>query len=177
MNIAFQDIEAPRAAAAYRDSRADGGHRDVTLTPECVTISRRVAGMRMRIAVPTRVYRGIVLTLTETASGRLCHKVVLRHSDIELDVDLTETFDENEALVMWRGWGRYLGQPIFIERAGGELERYVDPQAVAAPAPIPRRAGAQTRRSRGRFARRRRTGAIDPLAPVLRDHREIISYE
>lgn len=177
MKTRFQEIEAPRAAAAYLDCRAEGGRRDVTLTPECVTISRRFAGVRMRIAVPTRIYQGVVLSLVPTASGRLVHKIVLRHRDIELDVELTETFDESEALVMWRGWGRYLGQPIFIERAGGELERCFDAQGAAAPTAIPRRFGKQTARSRGRFARRREVTSLDPQAQSPCEIWEIISYE
>jgi hypothetical protein len=157
MNVAFQEIEAPRAAAAYRDPRADGGQRDVTLTTQQVTIGRRLRGMRMKIRVPVNAYAGVTLSLEPTASGRLCYKVALRHSDHELNVLLTETFDEQEGMQMWREWAAHLSLAMIIEREDGELELFANaPREVRS---FERGRGlSPTTRSRGRFVRRRRMG-------------------
>lgn len=175
MKHAFQDIEAPRSAAAYRDPRADGGQRDVTLTALQVTIGRRVHGVRMKIRVPVAAYRGVVLSLENTASGRLCYRIALRHHDGDLDVLLLETFDEQEGMSMWRGWAQHLALAMIVERQDGALERFADPANAQS---CQRRRGAPpTLRSRGGFVRRRRTGVVREENLVHRDEREIICYE
>lgn len=157
MNAAFQEIEAPRAAAAYRDPRADGGQRDVTLTTQQVTIGRRLRGMRMKIRVPVNAYAGVTLSLEPTVSGRLCYKVALRHNDHELNVLLTETFDEQEGMRMWREWAAHLSLAMIIEREDGELELFAN--APSETRSFDRCRGlSPTTRSRGRFVRRRRMG-------------------
>lgn len=175
MQLAFQTIETPRSAAAYRDPRADGGERDVTLTPGEVTIGRRLRGVRMKIRVPIQAYRGIVLELQTVASGRLCYTVTLRHADGDLDVALHETFEEPEAVAMWRAWAKHLSVPLFLARPDGQLQRFA-PQSHCEP--CGRRAqGVATKRSRGRFQRRRRVGGQIADAPSHKGEREIISYE
>ena len=175
MNVAFHEIEAPRAASAYRDPRADGGQRDVTLTSLQVTIGRRLRGMRMKIRVPVNAYAGVTLAVEPTASGRLCHQVALRHSDRELDVSLLETFDENEALQMWRGWAQHLSLAMIVEREDGELELFAN-----APVDLKsferRRGHVATARSRGRFARRRQMGD-SRSENACADSRELLSNE
>ena len=157
MNVAFQEIEAPRAAGAYRDPRADGGKRDVTLTARSVRIDRSLHGIRMKIQVPAQAYKGVTLGLEETLSGRLCFKVALRHRDHDLDVLLVETFDETEAMAMWRGWAEHLSLAMIAEREDGALELIGQPRNARRPS-AHRRGNRATRRSRGRFVRRRRTG-------------------
>lgn len=175
MQLAFQTIEAPRSAAAYRDPRADGGERDVTLTPGEVTIGRRLQGVRMKIRVPTHAYRGLVLDLQTLSSGRLCYTITLRHADGDLDVPLHETFEEPEALALWRAWAKHLAVPLLIARPDGRLQRLA-PQTDGQH--LDRRAqGVATRRSRGRFQRRRRIGGETGDAPSFKGEREIISYE
>jgi hypothetical protein len=175
MQPAFQPIEAPRSAAAYRDSRADGGERDVTLTPGEVTIGRRLRGVRMKIRVPTQAYRGIVLELQALSSGRLCYTITLRHADGDLDVALHETFEEPEALAMWRAWAKHLSVPLFVARPDGRLQRFA-PQTHGEHRG--RRAqGVATKRSRGRFQRRRRVGGEISDAVSHKGEREIICYE
>lgn len=176
MNVAFHEIEAPRAAGAYRDPRADGGRRDVTLTAMQVTIGRRLRGMHMKVRVPVNAYNGVTLGLEQTLGGRLCYKVALRHRDHDLDVLLLETFDENEAMQMWRGWAEHLSLAMIVEREGGAQELF-----ASAPARIRackrRRGTFVTARSRGRFARRRRTGEPRADAPSYKGEREIVCYE
>ena len=157
MNVAFQDIEAPRAAAAYRDARADGGQRDVTLTCLQVTIGRRLRGMRMKIRVPVNAYAGVTLGLDATGSGRACYRVSLRHVDADLSVQLLETFDETEARQMWQGWAQHLSLAQIVEREDGALELVAAAQRGVQTFDRSR-ANVSTKRSRGRFARRRRMG-------------------
>lgn len=157
MNVAFQEIEAPRAAAAYRDSRADGGQRDVTLTCQQVTIGRRLHGVRMKIRVPVNAYAGVTLGLEGAANGRSCYTVSLRHVDADLSVLLLETFDESEARQMWQGWAQHLSLARMIEGEDGALELIATAQR-SVPTFDRSRVNLATTRSRGRFARRRRIG-------------------
>lgn len=176
MNVAFHEIEAPRAAGAYRDPRADGGRRDVTLTAMQVTIGRRLRGMQMKIRVPVNAYNGVTLGLEQTLSGRLCYKVALRHRDHDLDVLLLETFDETEATQMWRGWAEHLSLAMIVEREDGARELFANaPSRMRA---LERRRGSfATARSRGRFARRRRMGEARADEVSYAGEREIICYE
>jgi hypothetical protein len=176
MKLAFQEIEAPRAAAAYRDARADGGQRDVTLTNRQVTIGRQVHGVRMKVHVPVASYLGVALGLESTLGGRLCYKVGLRHHDSDLEVLLIETFDEDEAMSMWRGWAEHLSLALIVQRVDGVLERFAD-APLKAQSFARRRGTPQTVRSRGRFARRRRTGVTRDEDLVHRGEREIVCYE
>ena len=176
MNVAFQEIEAPRAASAYCDARADGGRRDVTLTSLQVTIGRRLRGIQMKIRVPVTAYDGVSLGLEQSANGRPFYKVGLPHQDSELAVLLLETFDEAEANAMWRGWAQHLSLPLMVEREDGDLEHFANAPREARS--FQRLGGTSpTLRSRGRFVRRRRVGELRTEAAVHHDEREIISYE
>ena len=180
------EIKTPRSSAGLVDSRADGGQRDVTLTRHRVTIRRRIAGMGMKIDVPTHAYRGVVLSLEESARGRLHYRVTLRHADPDLSVILTEAFDETEILKDWRDWASFLTQSPLVERDSGALVGADDVEAQG-PAQtsagetftgsLQRRRGAPaSARSRGRFVRRRHVGG--PMGEALHaGEREIVCYE
>jgi hypothetical protein len=176
MNFAFHEIEAPSAAAAYRDARADGGQRDVTLTSLQVTIGRRLRGIQMKIRVPVKAYSGVTLGLEQASGGRPFYKVSLPHPDKELAILLVETFDEVEAHTLWRGWAKHLSLPMMVERDDGALEHFADaPREMRS---FERGGGTSpTLRSRGRFVRRRRMGELRADAMIHCDEREIISYE
>jgi hypothetical protein len=171
------DIKTPRSSAGLMDSRADGGQRDVTLTSHRVTIRRQVAGMGMKIDVPTRAYRGVVLSLEQSARGRLHYRVTLRHSDPDLSVILTEAFDESEILKDWRDWASFLTQSPLVERDSGALVSANDCEPAKTSAPGQRRRGAPaSARSRGRFVRRRHIGG--PIGEAVHaGEREIACYE
>jgi len=180
------EIKTPRSSAGLLDCRADGGQRDVTLTRHCVIIRRRIAGMGMKIDVPTRAYRGVVLSLEQSARGRLHYRVTLRHADPDLSVILTEAFDESEILKDWRDWASFLTQSPLVERDSGALVGVDDVEAQEpAQAPVAetftgsfqRRRGAPVAaRSRGRFVRRRQVGGTIGDA-VHAGAREIVCYE
>lgn len=180
------EIKTPRSSAGLMDSRADGGQRDVILTRHRVTIRRRIAGMGMKIDVPTRAYRGVVLSLEQSARGRLHYRVTLRHADPDLSVILTEAFDESEILKDWRDWASFLTQSPLVERDSGALVGADDVEAQA-PADAPdaeqftgsfqrRRGPPASARSRGRFVRRRHVGGASGEA-VYAGEREIVCYE
>lgn len=185
MNTNAQNVQSetktPRSSAGLQDSRADGGQRDVTLTRHRVTIRRRIAGMGMKIDVPTGAYRGVVLSLEQSARGRLHYRVTLRHADPDLSVILTEAFDESEILKDWRDWASFLTISPLVERDSGALVGADDVEAEA-PAQtftgsMPRRRGAPASvRSRGRFVRRRHVGGAIGEA-VHAGEREIVCYE
>lgn len=175
------EIKTPRSSAGLMDSRADGGQRDVTLTRHRVIIRRHVSGMGMKIDVPTGAYRGVVLSLEQSARGRLHYRVTLRHADPDLSVILTEAFDESEILKDWRDWASFLTQSPLVERDSGALVGADDVEAeTAAPTytgSMPRRRGAPAAaRSRGRFVRRRHVGGAMGDA-VHANEREIVCYE
>lgn len=175
MTQTSSQLHAPRSAAAFRDSRADDGERSVTLSARAVTIARRLRGVRMTIRVPMQAYRGIVLSLQPAADSRLLYVISLRHHDPDLDVTLEETFDEAEAVRLWRRWGRTLDAPLCVARLDGGLQREGGAERNAAQRR--RSENVATRRSRGRFARRRRVGRPRADAVVHRGEREIICYE
>lgn len=180
------EIKTPRSSAGLMDSRADGGQRDVTLTRHRVTIRRAIAGMGMKIDVPTGAYRGVVLSLEQAARGRLHYRVTLRHDDPDLSVILTEAFDETEILKDWRDWASFLTQSPLVERDSGALvgvdgvENEAPAHAAAEEAftgSFQRRRGAPAAaRSRGRFARRRHVGGTMGEAAYAGE-REIVCYE
>ena len=180
------EIKTPRSSAGLLDARADGGQRDVTLTRHRVTIRRRIAGMGMKIDVPTCAYRGVVLSLEQAARGRLHYRVTLRHADPDLSVILTEAFDESEILKDWRDWASFLTQSPLVERDSGALVGVDDVEAQEpAQASVAetftgsfqrRRGAPAAARSRGRFVRRRHIGGIIGDA-VHAGERAIVCYE
>jgi hypothetical protein len=172
MEAVHQDYETPRTAAGLRDTRADGGQRDVHFARDRVTIRRQLRGIRMQIAVPMVAYRGVVLSLFHTPKGEACYRVTLRHADPDLSVVLTEAYDEAAVMSEWRAWAQQLAQAPLLEREEGQLEDSREPL----PAPR-RRGGRSSSRSRGRFANRRKLGNFESELRLYCNEREIICYE
>ena len=170
MEAVHQDYETPRTAAGLRDTRADGGLRDVHFARDRVTIRRQLRGIRMQIAVPMVAYRGVVLSLFQTPKGQACYRVTLRHADPDLSVVLTEATDEAAVMSEWREWAQQLAQAPLLDDHEPETSR------DALPAPR-RRGGRSSSRSRGRFANRRQLGSLDGELRLYCREREIICYE
>ena len=74
-------------ARAADDARADGGRRMILLAPRCVTIRRRLRGVKMQLLVPVDSYKGVVLSREDHPSGAL-FSLRLSHRDPELSVTL-----------------------------------------------------------------------------------------
>ena len=66
-------------------------------------------------------WRGVVLALDETASGRAAYRVKLWRDEAGL-VCVLETFDGREAIGEWTTRAEQFGLPKFIERAPGLIE-------------------------------------------------------
>ncbi len=152
------------------DPRADGGVRDVAIDRRDIVIARRLAGVRMRIRLATRAYRGVVLAVAETSGGRALFRISLLHADRDFDVVLHEAFDDRDVLAEWRYWGSFFGLPKFIERDHGELtgaDQMIGDVALGHAIPLRRRGAAMSKR-RGRLRLRRKMG--EPArAAAMRD--------
>ena len=92
-----------------------------------------------------RAWRGVVLALDQTASGRAAYRVKLWGAEeSSLLVCVLETFDGHEAIGAWTAHALRFGLPKFIEKAPGEIEgaELRLAQAMACQTPTWRRRGA-----------------------------------
>lgn len=167
---------APLACIVAEDPRADGGQRRITLGADMIGIDRSLAGMRMRLALPVRAYRGVALEVVEGARDTW-YRVALDHSDPDLRVTLAESRDPEALVAEWRGWAKYFRLPRLAQGAG-EFPVALDGRLgeLVLGAPQPRKRGWPLKRRRSRMSAFRK-------APRAREHvvhrseREIICYE
>ncbi|MBV1701097.1 MAG: hypothetical protein KGQ46_04680 [Hyphomicrobiales bacterium] len=151
---------------AAPDPRADGEVRHVTLHATHVQIRRHMAGIAMKIAIPTPIYHGVLLSLEPMADMQCLYRVSLIHGDAELDVVLAEGGEAGPIQEAWTQWSLKLGLPRLVERSVGEYTRLDNPPIDALDTDSP----GHSRRKRillarrSRFARRRKTGQT-PLVP------------
>jgi Family of unknown function (DUF6101) len=120
---------------AAHDARADGGRRMILLASRCITIKRRLRGMKMHLRVPVESYAGVVLTREEHPSGAF-FSVRLAHRDPELSIMLQAARNRRASTDAWRRWAAYFGRPALIERGAGSWE-IVDPAPHPGPASLP----------------------------------------
>jgi len=149
---------APRRFDAP-DPRADGRRRTVRLDGDKVAIHRVVAGVSMRVTVPTSAYRGVALSVVDARDGGFAYAIRLVHTDPDLAVTLAETRDDSDVQAEWRLWARALRLPAMVERVEGLDEP--DQQLlgrVAVRPPSPRRRGKAILCRRPRFLARRKVG-------------------
>ena len=160
------------------DTRADRGERNVLVEPHRISISRRVNGVAMRVAVPTGAFSGVALSLAPRKTGNACYQVTLVHPDAELSVVLEQALDDREIISSWQFWSGFLGSPRLVERSPGVLEAMDRrlgglPQGEAKAA----RRTRLTRQRHGNFQSRRQPGLAGRSATVFAGEREIICYE
>ena len=159
------------------DQRADGQARSVFLSRDVVRIDRSVQGMRMRLAVPVRAYRGVVLMLRPDPQGVMAYGLHLIHRDSELSITLDQARDDSDILADWRLWSRFFQLPALVERESGAV--------VAADSNLgtlllgghaaDRRGPRFASKRRSRFLRLRKVG-VAPETPVLHiGERELIA--
>ena len=144
------------------DARAENREREVSFDRERVIIARRFQGVRMRVNVPTRAYRGVVLTLDKTAAGGDLFRVSLWHGDRDFSVTLAEAPADGEIIATWKSWSAFFGLPKFVEREPGLLEG-VDRrlgQLALGTVGAPRRRGAAMNARRCRRRLLRKMGAV-----------------
>jgi hypothetical protein len=151
----FDPLSLPVSFAA-RDSRADGGIRQIELHRERVTLHRAVHGMRMTISVRVSEFAGA--TVRDTADGQA---LVLLHRDPSLAIPLLVTDDAVERDAAWQAWSEVLALPQLADDRRD-------------PAPRRRRCNAISER-RPSFLMRRRCGYLLSPAAIYRGEREIIA--
>ncbi len=171
---AGQAKKGAEALFVQRDWRADGGSRRVRVTREGVLIARRFSGVDMKIAVPAPAYRGVLLDVSAGANGAPQYRLLLVHSDHDLDVPLLETGDSAVAAADWQDWAAWLGLPR-LTAAPGDVANVDDGEAP--PASAPRRAGSAVARRRPRLMIRRKTGDARRMGTIFAGEREIVCYE
>lgn len=160
-----------------RDPRADGGQRQISIGADSIAIDRRVAGVRMRLALPIQAFRGVSLALVENARGSF-YRVALDHRDPDLAVTLVEAQSESEIALEWKAWAQFfklprltLGpdrKPVVLDAALG---------ALALGAVQPRKRGWPLQQRRSKFSGLRQQGPGGRVMAVFRGEREITCYE
>ncbi|MCI4677687.1 DUF6101 family protein [Rhodoblastus acidophilus] len=179
-------MSQPQAAILARfvadDPRADSGKREVGVAAEAIAIDRCVAGVRMRLSVPVRSFRGVVLALHQSARG-LLYRVILAHADPELDLVLAEAENEKDIAPDWLAWAQFFRLPRLARSAQGDASlvegRLVEGRLgeVRTGTVQPRRRGWPLKERRSAMSARRKAGAKGRVLPVHCGEREIICYE
>ncbi|WP_439922892.1 DUF6101 family protein [Nitrobacter sp. JJSN] len=154
-DLRLDPLSLPVSFAA-RDSRADGGVRQIELHRERVILRRAVHGMRMAINV--RVSEFIGVAVRDTAEGRA---LVLLHRDPSLAIPLLVTEDAGERAAARQIWSEILALPQLADDKRD-------------PAPRRRRSNA-IRERRPSFLVRRRSGDLLNPAAIYRGEHEIIA--
>jgi hypothetical protein len=167
------------AARACPDPRADGGRRMVLIERRCVTIRRRVRGIKMHLSLPVQSYLGVAIGREQRRDGAH-YRISLAHRDPELCVTLKVARDLAAMRDAQRHFAAFFAMPVLFAAGAepsGEAAREADPPDAGAPESIaggdrPRRTAPPRRRGK----RRRRAFAL--RAPtVFRGEREIISRQ
>ena len=159
-----------------RDAGADGQMRQVELDRDRVVLCRAVRGMRMKIRLSLNAFVGITLRPSSGSDGAVA-SIVLDHRDPSLSVPLLDDVASEDAVAVWKAWGRVLG--LSLQRCDHDgLICEVQPgrRSVAI--------GEDTGRRRRRFSikkrrpsilLRRKPGRHIALSAVHRAEREIIA--
>jgi hypothetical protein len=166
----------PVAQMVAADPRADGGQRRITLGADMIGIDRSLAGVRMRLSLPVRAYRGVSLSVIQGARETF-YRVALDHADPELQVTLAEGRDPEALVPEWRGWAKFFRLPRLAQGVGegwvaldGRLGAL-----VLGPAQ-PRKRGWPLKARRSRISALRKPAKTREHL-VHRGEREIICYE
>jgi hypothetical protein len=168
---------APVARIVANDPRADSGQREIAVTADSIAIDRCVAGVRMRLSLPTRSFRGVALALQQGARG-LFYRVALVHADPDLDVALAEADNERDAARDWLAWAQFFRLPRLTRGVrGGDAVVESRFGAIKAGAVQPRRRGWPLKARRSAISARRKAGMKGRVLRVHRDEREIVCYE
>jgi hypothetical protein len=161
-----------------RDGGADGQVRHIELDRERVVLRRAVRGIRMKVGVPLREFRGVSMRVLPPENGEpAAVAITLEHRDGGLSVPLFVATEGDDAVAEWKCWASVLGLPLLVDDGDGRLREpfaRIGSLGIGATAPRRRRRTA-IRRRRSSIAMRRKPGrpAADPV--VHRSEREIIA--
>jgi hypothetical protein len=157
-----------------RDAGADGQMRQVELDRDRVVLRRAVRGMRMKIRLAVDAFVGI--TLVPAGDGPAA-SIILDHRDPGLSVPLLDHAPLDEAVVMWRAWGRVLGLSLWQRDVDGVVVQVcpgrLTPQTIKETGRRRRRSTIKKRRPS--ILMRRKPGRHIGLSAVHRGEREIIA--
>jgi hypothetical protein len=163
---------------AARDRGADGQMRDIELDRERVVLKRAVAGIRMKVGVPLREFRGVALrTLPPDGAEPAAVSITLEHRDDALTVPLYVAVEGDDAMAEWKSWGRVLGVPLLVDDGEGALRepfRRIGRVGIGQPGPRRRRRAAIKWR-RPSILMRRKPGRPSAEPTVHCGEREIIA--
>ena len=163
---------------AARDRGADGQIRNIELDRERVVLNRAVAGIRMKVGVPLREFRGVALrTLPPDGGEPAVVAIMLEHRDDALTVPLYVATEGDDAMAEWKSWSRVLGVPLLVADDEGALRepfRRIGRIGLGRPAPRRRRRAAIKWR-RPSILMRRKPGRPSATPAVHRGEREIIA--
>jgi hypothetical protein len=164
MSMSEETKIAGERSLVQRDRRADGGDRHVQVTRADILIARRFGGVAMMIAAPVRAYRGVGLDVRPDPNAAIVYRLVLAHTDADLDVLLGETHDVEVAHLAWSQWAGWFGLARLA--LNGDDWIAVDPAPANPPRDAyPHRRGATTATRRPRFGLRRKPGRLPEVAP------------
>ena len=161
-----------------QDGGADGQTRQVELCRDRVVVRRAVRGIPMKVGVPVASFRGVSLRmLAPLGADGAAVAVMLDHPDCGLSVPLFIATDGDEAVALWKCWGRVLGLPLLVLEDDGTLSTpfpRLGALDIGAPTQRRRRRSA-IRRRRPSILMRRKTGRPSTTPTVYRGEREIIA--
>jgi Family of unknown function (DUF6101) len=141
-----------------------------------VVVRRQLSGLPLTLTLPFAAFEGVSVRIEPNAADELTAHVELRHRDPAMSIPLTVTRDMEAAAADWQGWSTRLDLPMLLVTSSGGVERVGGRATVPVGEPAPRRRHATMAERRPRFLVRRKVGAAGDM-PVMRDWREIISYE
>ncbi len=170
--MSLLDSASQSFTASAPDSRADGGLRTIRFSPRGVHIERRVAGIKMHLAVPICSYEAVILTCDDRAGQRCC-TVALAHHDPELTIVLHEAPETPEVLTIWLSWAEFFAKPALCGEAASTSHKGMNVAAL----PRPRRRGQPLTERRPRFLKRRRCGRLDRVGGPYRAIRASLAQE
>lgn len=181
--VAAPDRNSRSGASAFpivieaSDPRADGAKRRVEMLPGEITIEREIAGVRMRIVLPTTLYDGVALEARATGCGGAVLRIRLAHEDPDFDVVLFEARDDCDVTAEWQYWADVFGLPLLVvEHDGTYTQPFARLGLLEVGPPRHRRRPADFARRRPRFLTRRLVGHVVER-PVVHVGREIIARD
>jgi hypothetical protein len=134
--------------------------------------------MKLRLAMDQ--FRGVTMrTLPPEGAEPAAVAVVLEHRDSALSVPLFVAPEGDDAMALWKAWGRVLGVPLLVVEGDGSLrEPFRRIGRVSAHTPSPRRKRrAALRWRRPSILMRRKPGRPSAGPDVHRGEREIIARD
>ncbi|WP_439572220.1 DUF6101 family protein [Phreatobacter sp.] len=159
------------------DRGADTGQRAIDLHADRVVIRRTASGARMKLQLPVRIYRGVVVRIAEDGRpGPDRVEIVLVHADPALDVPLYSSLDADDVVAVWQRWGSALALPLLITGEDGAVrEAFPRMGAVLVGQPGPRRRRRSALKSRRPQAMMRRKPGGPISGQSIHREREIIA--